>query len=197
MSIAHLLEDFGSAVASASPGLSEEEVESVRLEGFEAGYKAGWEDALRSQSEEHARISEEFARNLSDLSFTYHEAHSHVMQSMAPLLQDLVDTILPEVVRETIGFRVVEQLNDMAKEAGAQTIELAASEGDLPVIQALLDRDFGFPISARADASLAEGQVILRMTGDERQIDMSAVMTGIKDAVAGILDDTERTLKHG
>lgn len=197
MSIAHLLEDFGSLAVAGPTGLSEEEVESIRLEGFENGYKAGWDDALKSQTEEGTRISEDFARNLSDLSFTYHEAHSHVMQSMAPLLQDLVDTILPEVVRDTIGFRVVEQLNEMARDAGEQTIEIAANAHDLPVIQSLLDRDFGFPINAQADGDLAEGQVVLRMANDERQIDMEAVMSGIKDAVAGILDDTERTLKHG
>lgn len=199
MSIAHLLEDFGSAPAPAATaaGLSEEELESIRLEGFDNGYKAGWEDALKSEDEEKRRITGDFARNLSDLSFTYHEAHSHVMQSMVPLLQDLVDKVLPQAVRDTIGLRVVDQLSEMARQNGEQVIEIVTAPGDLDTVRALLDRDFGFPVTAEADDTLAEGQVFLRMANEERQIDMASVMTGIRDAVAGVLDETERTLRHG
>ena len=196
-SIAHLLEDFGHSLTQSAPQISEDDMESIRLEGFENGYKAGWEDALKSQKDTTQRISEEFARNLQDLSFTYHEAQSQVMQSMAPLLQDLVDTILPGIVRETVGFRVVEQLTEMARDSAAQTIEIATSQADFDTIQSLLNQDFGFPVEARVDDTLAEGQVFLRMAQEERQIDMDAVMTGIRDAVTGILEDTERTLSHG
>ena len=40
--IARILEDFGRPDATAPPGLSEEELETIRLEAFENGYKAGW-----------------------------------------------------------------------------------------------------------------------------------------------------------
>ena len=197
MSIAHLLEDFGTPTAAAPPPLSEVELESLRLEAFENGYKAGWEDAVRAGSEEQTRISEDFARNLQDLSFTYHEAHAQVMQSMGALLQDIVDTILPDAVRATIGARVVEQMNEMARDHGAQVIEIVTAPADAPAIAALLTRDFGFPVRTAQDDTLAEGQVFLRMAQDERQIDMDAVMTGIRQAVAGLLEESERTIRHG
>lgn len=197
MSIAHLLEDFGTVEIRNAAPLSEEELEAIRVAGYETGYKAGWEDALKTQADEVARVSEEFARNLQDLSFTYHEAHGHVMQSMAPFLEELVDTLLPQTVRETIGLRVAEQLNEMARQHGHQAIEIVTSEHDIGNVQRLLNQDFGFPVNAVSDDTLAEGQVFLRMGQDERQIDMGAVMAGIRDAVAGILDETERTLKHG
>ena len=196
-SIAHLLEDFGTRQSVAAPSLGEEEIEALRVEGYETGYKAGWEDAVKSQADSTARISEDFARNLQDLSFTYHEAHGHVMQSLAPLLQDLADTLLPEILRETVGFRVVEQLTEMAQANATQTIEITTSLAENDVIRDFLDRDFGFPVSVSVDDTLGEGQVYLRMASEERQIDMQSVMTSIREAIAGILDETERSLKHG
>lgn len=197
MSIAHLLEDFGTHQATPVPTLSDVDLENLKLESFENGYKAGWEDALKSRADEQAQISGDFARNLQDLSFTYHEAQAQVMQAMGTLLQDIVDKILPEVVRETIGARVVEQLTDMARDHGGQAIEIMTAPADVAAVEALLEQDFGFPIRASSDDTLAEGQVYLRMAQDERQIDMDAVMTGIRQAVAGLLEESERTLKHG
>lgn len=197
MSIAHLLEDFGTRQDPGPASLSDEELESLRLEAFENGYKAGWEDAIKSRDAEHAQVTGEFARNLQDLSFTYHEAHAQVMQALVPLLQDIVDTVLPETVRSTMGLRVVEQLTEMARDHGAQRIDIVTSPDDVATVQALLDRDFGFPVEAVSDDTLAEGQVFLRMAQEERQIDMEAVMAGIRQAVAGLLEENERKLRHG
>ena len=200
MSIGHLLQDFSPISANRpgpSHGPSEEEMETIRLEAFEKGYKAGWEDALKSSEADTKQISGEFARNLQDLSFTYHEAHAQVMQSMHPLIKDIVDTVLPEAVRQTLGLRVTEQLSEMARRNGAQKVEIIASPADKPALQGLLDQDFGFPVEAVEDDTLAEGQVYLRMAQEERQIDMDAVMSGIRQAVDGVLEDTERKLQHG
>ncbi|WP_136635998.1 ABC transporter ATP-binding protein [Pseudooceanicola onchidii] len=197
MSIAHLLEDFGSPQAVATPALSDVDLEGLKLEAFENGYKAGWEDALKTRDGEQAQISGDFARNLQDLSFTYHEAQAQVMQAMGSLLQDIVDKVLPEVVRDTMGTRLVEQLTEMARDHGSQTIEIVTSPADQAAVEALLDQDFGFPVTAQADDTLGEGQVFLRMAQEERQIDMESMMSGIRQAVAGLMEESERTLKHG
>jgi len=197
MTIAHLLEDFGTTPGSGARRVSDEDIEADKLESFETGYRAGWEDALKSRSEESERISDEFARNLQDLSFTYHEAHAQVMKAMGPLLQDIVEKILPDTVRETLGLRVAEQLTEMARIHGARPMEIVTAPTDLTAVEGLLTQDFGFPVRATADDMLTDGQVLLRMAGDERQIDMDAVMEGIRQAVAGLRDESERTLKHG
>lgn len=197
MSIAHLLEDFGTVRFAGSPRMSDVDLETLKLEAFENGYKAGWEDALKSRTEEQDRISGDFARNLEDLSFTYHEAHAHVMQAMGPLLQDIVNTVLPEAIRASIGIRVVEQLSDMARTVGTQKVEIVAALPDVDAVNGLLTRDFGFPIEVTEDATLAQGQVFLRMAQDERQIDMDSVLTGIREAVAALMEESERNLKHG
>ena len=143
------------------------------------------------------RIRDDFARNLQDLSFTYHEAHSHVMQSVTGLLEDIVALVLPEAMRKTLGLRVVEQLTEMAEIAGAQEVEIVSAPSDLLLIQSFLETEAGFPVTATADDTLAEGQVFLRMSGQERQIDLDPVIAGIRDAVETLLQETERSVRHG
>jgi flagellar assembly protein FliH len=198
MSISHLLEDFGRAASPATPEpMTEEDLETLRLEAFENGYKAGWDDSLKAQAEDAMRIRDDFARNLQDLSFTYHEAHSHVMQSVTGLLEDIVALVLPEAMRKTLGLRVVEQLTEMAEIAGAQEVEIVSAPSDLLLIQSFLEAEAGFPVTATADDTLAEGQVFLRMSGQERQIDLDPVIAGIRDAVETLLQETERSVRHG
>ena len=198
MSISHLLEDFGRAASPATPEpMTEEDLETLRLEAFENGYKAGWDDSLKAQAEDAMRIRDDFARNLQDLSFTYHEAHSHVMQSVTGLLEDIVALVLPEAMRKTLGLRVVEQLTEMAEIAGAQEVEIVSAPSDLLLIQSFLETEAGFPVTATADDTLAEGQVVLRMSGQERQIDLDPVIAGIRDAVETLLQETERSVRHG
>lgn len=198
MSISHLLEDFGRAASPATPEpMTEEDLETLRLEAFENGYKAGWDDSLKAQAEDAMRIRDDFARNLQDLSFTYHEAHSHVMQSVTGLLEDIVALVLPEAMRKTLGLRVVEQLTEMAEIAGAQEVEIVSAPSDLLLIQSFLETEAGFPVTATADDTLAEGQVFLRMSGQERQIDLDPVIAGIRDAVETLLQETERSVRHG
>ena len=197
MSIVHLLENFGTSTAGQPSQVSDAELETAKLDSFETGYKAGWDDAMKSVSEEDNRISGEFARNLSDLSFTYHEAHSQVLRSIEPLLSDIIDKVLPEAMRATIGVQVADQLKEMARESGKHRVEIVTSTGDLSTVEGLLTQDFGFPIDVTSDETLAEGQVFLRMAEDERQIDINAVIEGLRQAVDTLIHENERSLKHG
>lgn len=197
MSVTHLLEDFGTSFSGSPGSAAGPDIEARKLESYENGYKAGWQDALKSREDDADRITGDFARNLQDLSFTYHEAHAQVMQAMGPLLQEIVDTVLPETIRESIGVRVIDQLTEMARDHGTQRVEIACAAADFDKINAMLAGDFGFPVAAVADDTLAQGQVFLRMAQEERQIDMESVLAGIRGAVAGVLEENERVLKHG
>ena len=64
MSIAHLLEDFGETHAHAPIAMDDVSLEDERLEAFEAGYQAGWDDAVKAQTED-ARRSPRISRKTS------------------------------------------------------------------------------------------------------------------------------------
>ncbi|HGG04004.1 MAG TPA: flagellar biosynthesis protein, partial [Aliiroseovarius sp.] len=102
------------AQSGQTAGFTVEDLEQSRLAGYETGFKAGWDDAIRTETDEQARIGVEFARNLQDLGFTFNEARSHVMHALEPLLTSIVTTVLPKLVSETIGQTIVEELLPLA-----------------------------------------------------------------------------------
>ena len=204
--LADLLEDFGAKAQAAGPTatevpaepqISEAEIEGQKLEAFEKGYRAGWDDAVKAQSDDRTRISSAFGQHLQDLSFTYHEAYTQVMNAVTPLLDEMVRSLLPELARQTLGQHIVEQLQAMSLEIGRMDVVVAVRPERIEAVKPLLDQDFGFPIRLTADDSLAEEQADIRFGATERQIDLSDLAASLAEAVAGFAHDNQRKMKHG
>ncbi|SNS92509.1 ABC transporter ATP-binding protein [Antarctobacter heliothermus] len=203
--LAALLEDFGSVIpgyialqtAPAEPGITEAELEGQKLEAFEKGYRAGWDDAVKAQSDDRSRISSAFGQHLQDLSFSYHEAYSQVMNAVTPLLDEMIASLLPQIARETLGQHIVEQLQVMSREIGAMEVVIAVNPKRVDAIMPLLDRDVGFPIQITPDDTLAEEQADIRFGQTERQIDLSDLIASVAEAVEGFAHDNRRKMKHG
>ena len=125
------LEDFAvkSQPSEMTPSdtISRAAAEAEKVASYEQGYQAGWDDATQAQAEDQTRIGAEFARNLQELSFTFHEARAHVMQAMEPLLTELVDTVLPSLVSETLGQRILEELQPLIEDGADSPVELVVS----------------------------------------------------------------------
>ena len=193
------LEDFGVArpAADQGPVIDEAEMETARLESFETGYRAGWDDAIKAQNDDHSRIASDFAQNLQDLSFTYHEAYGQVLSGITPLLEEITRVLMPAALRETLGLHIHEQLSAMAQEIGAMEVVLAVSTGSGASIAPMLDAEFGFPLRLVEDDPLAEGQADIRFAEIERQIDLSGLLEDLTQAVQGFVHDKRRKTAHG
>ena len=203
------LEDFGEARRRAPlqpatnapppqpPGPSAADIEKIRMEGYEQGYKAGWDDAVRSEADEQTRIGAEFARNLQDLGFTFHEARSHVMQALEPLLEKMVSKVLPDLVSETLGQTVLEHLLPLAEEASDSPVQIVVSPASLPAIQRFIDASLTIPLEIIEEPSLAEGQVFLRLGEQEKRIDMNEAVDKIGQAISSVYEFNEGALKNG
>lgn len=198
--LADVLEDFGAVRVQPQtlpPMHDDGELESAKLEAFEGGYKAGWDDAIKAQNDDHARISSDFAQNLQDLSFTYHEAYGQVMGGISPLLEDVVGKLLPSMLRETLGLHVSEQLRSMAREVGTLDVVIAVAPGHAEQVSPLLDPDISFPLSLVEDETLAEGQADIRFGDTEKQIDLGGLVEDVARAVQGFVHDNRRKTAHG
>lgn len=198
--LADFLEDFGVVHAPSTPAAvlhDDTELETAKLEAFDGGYRAGWEDAIKAQKDDHARISSDFAQNLQDLSFTYHESYGQVMNGVSPLLEDVVGKLLPGMVRETLGLHVAEQLQAMAREIGALDVLIAVAPGYADSVRPLLETDFGFPVQLVEDETLADGQADIRFAETERQIDLSGLVSDVAQAVQGFVHDNRRKTANG
>lgn len=198
MAISHLLQDFGGVISAGNQiSLTDISLEEQRLESFEQGFKAGWEDAIKSQGGEQAKISSEFARNMQDLSFTYHESFSNAIKAMEPLLQQIVETVLPKIAHQTMGIRVIEQLREMARDQGSQKVLITVAPANRAAMEALLTEEFSFPLSVIEEPSLGEGQVYLKFGEAERQIDLDEVLNGIEQAVAAFFHENQKEVVNG
>ncbi len=199
MGLAQILEDFGTY--DATPGvtiqLSDVALEEQRLEAFENGYKAGWDDAITAQGDDQTRIATDFARNLQDLSFTYHDAFNQLTKAIQPLLTQIVSKVLPEMAHATLGAQVVEQLTDMARTQAGEPVEVVVSPANATSISALAEQDLGMPITIVEEPSLGEGQVYLRFGQTEREINLDQVLGGISEAVDAFIHQTEQEMNHG
>ncbi|MCK8465410.1 flagellar biosynthesis protein [Aliiroseovarius sp. S1339] len=195
------LEDFDLANLSGAPSgaqrIAEAELEKIRLTSYETGYSAGWDDALKESDGDKGRIEAEFARNLEDLGFTFHEARSHVLGSLEPLLRAIVDTLLPEVVQEALGHVINDELLPLAEQAADTPIEVRVSAGSRPMLDHLMGRVNATPLEIFEDDTLPDGQVFLRSALSERCIDLTSALARIKGAVNALYDINEKAFDHG
>lgn len=189
MSIAHLLEDFGAGTRGAPLAMTDVSLEEERLAAFEKGYQAGWDDAVKAQSEDARRITADLAQNLRDLSFTYEEAHGAVMAALRPLLMEMARTVLPRLAQDSLVPRIAEMLHDQARALGRQPVEIAAAPGDLPRLEQLAGGGKGPDVTLVADDTLAAGQVYLRFGESEAELDLPGLLAGITEAVTGFFDE--------
>lgn len=185
------------APAPVAPAISQDDLERARLDGYEGGYKAGWDDATRAEAEDQGRIGAEFARNLQDLGFTFHEARSHVMHALEPLLTGMVEKVLPRIVSESIGQTIVEELLPLASAAADAPIEVVVSSASRNALEGLLAESTSVPFTLIEEETLAEGQVFLRSGKTEKHLDLTGVVDRIGTAINGLYELNEKAFQNG
>ena len=185
------------AAPPPAPAISPAEIEKIRLEGYEEGYQAGWDDANRAESEDQSRIGTEFARNLQDLGFTFHEARSHVMQALEPLLTGMVEKVLPRIVSETVGQTIVEELLPLASVAADTPIEVVVCPASRPALETLLTNSTSVPFVLKEEESLTDGQVFLRSGKTEKHLDLTGAVDRIGTAINGLYELNEKAFQNG
>jgi flagellar assembly protein FliH len=180
------LEVFDMAPASdgsLQPLVEATVVEEAKVASFEQGYSAGWEDAVAAQNGDQNRIRADLARNLQSLAFTFQDARSHVLQSIRPLILEMVERLLPEVAREALAPTVLDTLTPMAEELADAPLTLVLNPAVRGEVEDLVTRATGLPMVIEEEPSLPEGQVYIRFGPSETTVDLSQVTADIAAAV--------------
>ncbi len=199
MTIAHLLQDFGGSAISGQPVtiLSESDFEDQKLVSFEQGYSAGWDDSLKMQSDEQSRVTGALAQNLEDLSFTYQEAYTQMLNSVTPVFSAMVDRVLPEVMKDTVGHVIVEQLQDMVAGRDHQPVIMSVPEGYGVAVRSMISDSTPMPVTINEDGSLIDGQIYLQVGGMEREVNTDGLLTDIRHAVHAFSFEVETEMANG
>jgi flagellar assembly protein FliH len=199
MSVSHLYENFSGRAAPPAKAAeqAEDALEDVKLNAFENGYQAGWDDAVKAQDNADSKLTEEFLQNIQDLSFTYHEALSKLSVGMKPLMSAIVTKLLPQVAAQSLGPQIMAQIDILMKEQSDALLEIAVSPEKKPVIEALLKEQEATPFNVVIEPALSSGQVYLRAGQSEREINLDLVLEGISTAIEAFFHTVEQENKNG
>lgn len=197
MSVSHLLEDFGSFTKSAVIELTETMLEEQRLDAFEKGYQAGWDDSAKASSDSNGKLTADTAQSLTDLSFTYQEAYVGLLTGLRPLIEQIVGAVLPQIASDTLAPRVSELLADLLKTHGKAPVELVVGQGQSSAMEPLLETQTALPLSLKEDASIGPNQVQLRFGNIcERDVDLDAVIKAISETVQSFFETETQVEKE-
>lgn len=163
-------------------------LEDEKLASYDSGYRAGWDDANAAQTDDQTTIHADLARNLQTLSFTYHEARSHVLKALEPLMLQVVGRLLPEIARETLAPFVLETLMPLAEGLGDAPVKLVLNPRSRAAVEGLLEHATGLPVQIHEEPTLAEGQVYIKLGTAESEVDLDQAIADIAAAVRGFFD---------
>ncbi len=204
MTLRDLLEEFRQETAQRSHNndavgvtQSQSDAEAMRSESYETGYASGWEDASRSAEEGRKKIDAEFARNIQDLGFTFHEAASQVRGEFTELLNQMLDSFFPVLLPEILREIVREHLRPMIEDASELPVQIVASPDAHSTMTELLDGEYPFEIELVEEQTLAAHQVFMRFGERETSVDFTALTKALRSQIAAICDLADGNQKHG
>ena len=183
-----LLESFDTALSQPSGDL-DALPEEKWLEAFEKGYRDGWEDAERALSRRQGQITDGFAQQLQDLTFTLSEARVAVRREMSVLLSGVLDTMLPGALADLIGPQILAELDDLAEKMAEVQIEVVVSSEQTQLVESFLTNSTHPSAIVRGDPARPKDTAVLRFGDNALEIDLNAALAEISDTLASYFDE--------
>lgn len=160
-----------------------EQIEEIRLNAYERGYVAGWDDGGKQSDADDSTQKAAIARQVEQLSFSYHEARAHVLRAIEPLFAAIFETVIPVAARASIVPLTIEQLLPMVHAAADVPITLRVANGSLAAYQAAFEGLVLPPLEMVETDTLAEGQAEFSFDSSEARIDLTHAADTIQRAV--------------
>ncbi len=162
--------------------LDAHQVTKLREESFEAGYAAGWQDALEQMRNEDSlrRIAAEEA--LQAVSFSYAEAHQALSDAFLALTEALLAKLLPEVLSQALPAHLVRELEALVERHTNAPVQIACAPSVRDVLAPYAAAFPDLQIEFIAEPSFTEAQVALRLGAQERVIDLDGLLVALRTA---------------
>lgn len=193
MSVSHRYKNFGKNLKTSSEEseeLTSDQIEDEKLKAFEAGYRAGWDDSSKAVAESNEKIGIEFAKNLQDISFTYHEALAKLTSEFEPVMKGILNKLLPQIVSDAVATHVLDQVTSLIRDNTGQDIEIVVSPQNVETVQRLAGEALTDPFRIVSESTLGEGQAFVRIGSEERQVDIDGVVEGVSEAMAAFFHES-------
>jgi flagellar biosynthesis/type III secretory pathway protein FliH len=189
MSTPVFFEDFSGGQNAPQRGSSQT---SDPLEGYELGYKAGWDDAVKAHQESQTHLSTVLAQNLEQIEFSLVEAQTDILKSMKPVFNEITSTLLPGLSDSALRALIAEEIANLLKEHVPNSISIIVSEQDEAPVAALLNstRELS-EVSLISKASLSDGQAYISCADQNRKIDVGEAIGDIQIKIQDFLKQPE------
>lgn len=186
--------DLRGTNAAVPANTNETDIDEVRLEAFDKGYKAGWEDAAQAHQKDQMHISAELAHNLQAMSFSYHEARAATIKDTEVLFRGMIDSVLPKVMPASLTGTVLDRLLAGVDAATQPMVEVTVAPENVERLEHLIEGAIAPPLRICPEPSLGPGQAMLRFEHREERVDLHAVLAELETIAEDLLtpDTTEK-----
>ena len=155
------------------------DTDALRSAAFEEGYKSGWDDCHAEHLKSEQAISSDLARSLRDMETTYRDARSDVLSALKPVIDAIVEQVLPKIASEGLGAMVAQELMPHLQVASELEPELQCAPDVVPILQKLVDHRDDISVRIRPETSFSGAQVALCLGAEARNIDLTSAMDQI------------------
>ncbi|WP_298437049.1 hypothetical protein [uncultured Jannaschia sp.] len=200
---AFALEDFGSAMVQSSP------LAEAAPGPFDEGYAAGWDDAVARLDEENGLLGARLQETLARLTESRAAAVDGLVAMLEPALRDIFDTFLPRAAQSAFLPILMQELTEVMADGDARPVLLVAPEEEPPLTRLIDQAELADRVTIRPEPALALSQAMIRWEGQERQVDLEAVLSDLDAALDTFLhgllpgcanpptDTTPKEANHG
>ena len=200
MSIRTLLETFELASVTdpqAPNNAPDPKAEDIRAVAFEAGYASGWDDAKSADDQARKRVQAEFERNVEAISFTYHEAVDRVRSELKEFVDALLLEFLPEILPIALREHLRAELLSIAESQTNLPIEIVMSPNCSELVLEFIGEELAAGIEVIKDASLASNQIFVRIAENEKEINLTPLVSELKFQLSAMSELQNEAPKHG
>ena len=199
MSLSHLFQDFGTLkpMNVGKKSFNSEEIEDLKLQAYEGGFQAGWEEAIKAQSETMGHVSAGLAASLQNASFEYHELRRTLHESVKSILTEVVETVLPVTAHASLGRHICDLIGTLSLDALDRRIEIAVAPGRDDVVRDLLALELPEPFEVVVDPMMSPDQAILRLGSKEMDLNLDKTVAEISTAVTNYFEIQKAEVNDG
>lgn len=157
--------------------------ETAKLEAYERGYAAGWDDALAERAEQDANARNALLQQLQDFAFTFHEARQAILRSVEPVLSAMTDSVLPGLLRDLMGDQVIEHLRAELVRHTDVPLRLRHHPGVGDLLRDVVAQQSGLSLELHPDSQLGQGRFVLERGDCEVELDLDRLCRDIRDRI--------------
>lgn len=179
---------------------SEARLEAVREEAYHAGFLEGQAMATEAHLEDQTRLTSAFIEALADARVTNEAARRHVAESLAPMIEALVDAIAPALADAGLAVEIARLVERAVVHAPAARPRLRLAPEVCDTIEAALrERGLAATIEEAPELLPREAQIFWDQGYDH--LDLDACIAQVRGCIASHLrtnaDESDERRQHG